>query len=146
MTKLHIVFKNCDNVVVYNSNSGSSKTKERKVAFKEALEEALKSVKSLQYKYSGNPTISDVGTNIETIKPNEIVNQNSLFAQPIVNGFQLVDTTPKVILKMFKTSQSDVFIADREGVHGLVLKKNENWFFEFYQNNKLVSEQLVIKF
>ena len=146
LTKLHIVFKNCDNVVVYKSNLGSSKTKERNVAYKEALEEALKSVKSLQYKYSGNPTISDVGANTENIKPNEIVNQNSLFAQPIVNGFQLVDTTPKVILKMFKTSQSDVFIADREGVHGLVIKKNENWFFEFYQNNKLVSEQLVIKF
>ncbi len=143
LTKLHIVFKNCDNVVVYKSVTGSSKTKERKVAFKEALEEALKSVQALQYKYSGTSTNSSL---TQTINPTEITSQNALFAQPISNGFQLVDTTPKVILKMYKTSQPDIFIANREGVNGLVVKKNGNWFFEFYQKDQLVSEQLAIKF
>ncbi|MDD3003546.1 hypothetical protein [Flavobacterium sp.] len=143
LTKLHIVFKNCDNVVVYKSVTGSSKTKERKVAFKEALEEALKSVQALQYKYSGTSTNSSL---TQTINPTEITSQNALFAQPISNGFQLVDTTPKVILKMYKTSQTDIFIANREGVNGLVVKKNGNWFFEFYQKDQLVSEQLAIKF
>jgi hypothetical protein len=38
-----------------------------------------------------------------------------LYAQPIVNGFQLVNSTPKVV-KVFKTSSPTCLIAMRESI------------------------------
>jgi hypothetical protein len=39
-----------------------------------------------------------------------------LYAQPIVNGFQLVNSTPKVVMKVFKTSSPTCLIAMRESI------------------------------
>lgn len=72
--------------------------------------------------------------------------RNQLFAQPISNGYQLVDTTPKVVLKMYKTSQPDSYTAVSDTKNGVVFKKGNEWFFEYYLNDKLVSEKLDIKF
>jgi hypothetical protein len=69
-----------------------------------------------------------------------------LFAQPVANGYQLVDTTPKVVLKMYRTSQTDSYTAVSDTKNGVVFKKGEEWIFEYYQNDQLVSEKLNIKF
>jgi hypothetical protein len=70
----------------------------------------------------------------------------TLYAQPTPNGYQLVDTTPKKILTLLKTSVQDYFIADAGGSNGIVFKRNGEWFFERYEDNKLVSQKLNIKF
>ena len=69
-----------------------------------------------------------------------------LFAQPTTNGFQVVNNEPKVILRLFNTSQKNVFIAERETIKGVVILKNGQWFFEYYENAKLVSESWNLKF
>ncbi len=69
-----------------------------------------------------------------------------LYAQAIANGYQLVDSTPKITLKMYKTSQANVFIASGEAANGLVLKKGDKWFFEYYEGDKLMGQELNIKF
>lgn len=53
LTKLHILFKDCNNAVVYQSVTGTSKEKNRNNAFNEALAGALVSVKELNYEFSG---------------------------------------------------------------------------------------------
>lgn len=150
VTKLYIVFKDCNNKIVYQSELGTSRIKARKDAYTEALENALKSVKALNYKFSGeNATqIGEVVQDEKTVvlPKTELVSENALFAQPITNGFQLIDTTPKVLLKMFRTSQADYFIANAENKNGVVFKNGNNWIFEYYLNNKLMSEKLMIKF
>ncbi len=70
----------------------------------------------------------------------------TLYAQPTPNGYQLVDTTPKKIITLLKTSVQDYFIADAGGKNGIVFKRNGEWFFERYEDNKLVSQKLDIKF
>jgi len=154
ITKLEITFTDCNNKVVFTSEVGKSKEKDRKKAYTEALNEAFESVKALNYKYNGTQLASTGATKpvvataqpVEVIKHDVIVNPNQLFAQPIANGFQLVDTTPKLILKMFKTSQADYYTAVSDTKNGVVFKKNNEWFFEYYENDKLVSEKLDIKF
>ena len=150
MTKLYIEFKDCNNTVIFKSAMGSSRTKERKIAYNEAMEKALLSVKNLNYKFEGKKIENSAEiTNTQvsnSIEKTQVVNENSLFAQPITNGYQLVDTTPKVVLKMFKTSQPDYYTATSDSKNGIVFKKNNEWFFEYYVNEKLVSEKLSIKF
>ncbi|URM37409.1 hypothetical protein [Flavobacterium anhuiense] len=50
-------------------------------------------------------------------------------------------------MKLFKTSQPNVYIASKDNVQGsLILKEDGQWYFESYQNDKLVSEKIVVKF
>ena len=80
------------------------------------------------------------------VKPSAGELTGTLYAQPTPNGYQLVDTTPKKILTLLKTSVQDYFIADAGGNSGIVFKRNGEWFFERYEDNKLVSQKLDIKF
>jgi hypothetical protein len=60
----------------------------------------------------------------------------------------LIDTTPKKVLTLLKTSLQDCFLTET-GVgasNGIVFKKNGEWFFEYYKEGTLVSQKLEIKF
>jgi hypothetical protein len=76
--------------------------------------------------------------------PGEIT--GTLYAQAISNGYQLIDTSPKKVLTLLKTSMEDIYMADAGGTNGVVFKKNGEWFWEYYKENKLVSQKLEIKF
>lgn len=150
-TKLQITLKDCQNNIVFQGEPAVTKEKDFKKAYEIVLNEAFKSFYELGYKYNGNNVsqsevkkTTDVA--VQTTTQEIIVNSDQLFAQPISNGFQLVDTAPKVVLKIFKTSQADYYTAVSDSKNGVVFKKNNEWFFEYYQNDKLVSEKLDIKF
>jgi len=70
----------------------------------------------------------------------------ALYAQETANGYQLIDTTPKKVLTLLKTSMQDYFIAEDGAANGVVFKRNGEWFFERYISSKLVSQKLQIKF
>lgn len=69
-----------------------------------------------------------------------------LYAQELPNGYQLVDSTPKIRMKLFKSSSPKVYIAESGTINGVVYTENGQWFFEYYNANELVTEQLNIKF
>ena len=161
VTKLIIQFKDCFGQVVFTSEAGKSREKEYEVAYKEALDNAFKSVYALHYKYSGNPVANSktsapvkaavattmVATPIATASSPDLKDPNLLYAQPTESGYQLIDKTPKVVMKLLKTSQPNVYIAIKDNVQGsLILKEDGQWYFESYQNDKLVSEKIVVKF
>jgi hypothetical protein len=37
-------------------------------------------------------------------------------------------------------------IAIRDADQGVLIARNEQWFFEYYQNDKLISEEINVKF
>lgn len=61
----------------------------------------------------------------------------------IQNGFAVLDASQKVILQIYKTSVQDVFIADKFGKKGVFYKKDNKWYLEYYDNDKLVNEEFV---
>ena len=168
VTKLFVEFKDCYGKVVYTSEIGKSKEKDYEVAYRESLNIAFMSVNALHYKYSGNAVASTykspastaaptgavvaasttAATNMVVVAPSpDLKDPNLLYAQPTESGYQLIDKTPKVVMKLLKTSQTNVFIAIKDNVQGsLILKEDGNWYFESYQNDKLVSEKIVVKF
>jgi hypothetical protein len=77
---------------------------------------------------------------------NASVNAEIYYAQPNNFGYQLVDSTPKIVLFLMKTSREDVFIGVRNEIKGVVYASNNQWYFEYYLDNELVSEKLKIKF
>ncbi|MEN2400247.1 hypothetical protein GKZ90_0010690 [Flavobacterium sp. MC2016-06] len=157
ITKLFVELKDCFGKVVYTSEMGKSKEKEYDAAYREALDGAFKSVNDLHYVYSGKSpnvgtkfstaaTTAAVTTTVVSTPVADVSDPNLLFAQPTENGYQLIDKTPKVVMKLLKTSRPDSFIAIKEGVQGTLNAKDNQWFFEYYQNDKLVSEKVSVKF
>jgi hypothetical protein len=162
-TKLHVVFKDCNEKIIFQSATGISKEKDFQLAYTEALNKAFVSVFALNHKYNGTgvantqqvittvavpvtvpvaiPSKGSIDTNnIDKNKP------NLFYAQPISNGFQLVDSSPKVVMKVFKTSNVNCYIAVRGSIQGVLIAKDNQWFFEYYQNDILVSEKIEVKF
>ncbi|WP_133067269.1 hypothetical protein [Flagellimonas pacifica] len=76
----------------------------------------------------------------------ESVVSRLLYAQPIENGYQLVDSTPKVVLKIVETSVENIFLVDFKGKNGVVFKKEDKWFLEYTENGEKKLEELNIKF
>jgi hypothetical protein len=157
ITKLFVTFKDCSGKVVFKSEIGKSREKDFELAYKEALNQAFESVYALQYKYNGSannqksemvtPTIVPVAAVAVNI-PNTSAEPDgtALFAQPIKNGFQLVDTTPKVVMKAYKTTNPSIYIASKENTQGVMILKENQWFFEYYEKDTLMSEKITVKF
>lgn len=151
-TKLTVVLKDCKGKVLFTSKEGVNKEKEYKVSYNLALREALNSMKSIQYKYAGDKLAEEKTVVQETkveVQNQSLNSENSvssqLFAQPITNGFQLINAEPKVIYKIFKTSVKDLYLATKGNLQGILISKNNEWFFEYYQNEKLLSEKVEVK-
>ncbi|UNZ00395.1 hypothetical protein MQE36_08655 [Zhouia spongiae] len=174
-TKLKVVLKDCGDRIVYTSEEGKSKIKEYQGAYHEALRGAFKSLKALNYAYQPKEGESVVEvrntpaaqlTPARTVeKPAEIVREveasaatvvtnaklsesdlGTLYAQPIANGYQLVDMTPQVVMFLKATSQQNMFIAQRGALSGTVYQDAGKWYFEYYDGGKLMKEELKIKF
>lgn len=161
-TTVYVLIKDCNGKELYRSERGRSKIKEFEKSYREAIREAAISLASINYKYVGDEAagqyfgaavadapraaVAPSAPASVPVSKEEVVSQNTLFAQPIANGYQLVDSTPKVVLKMYRTSQPDSYSASGDGKNGVVFKKGNDWFFEYYVNDKLVSEKLSIKF
>lgn len=147
-TKLVVVFRDCNNVEINRSDVGVSKTKEYKNAYPEALNDAFKSLLAFGYNYNGTVYKPESAKKVETpkssVEPEDT--PNMLFAQPIPNGYQLVDKTPKVVFKIFKTSHPDYFTVQSDAINGALIRKNNEWVLEYYKDDKPVSEKLLIKF
>ncbi|MGV9004255.1 hypothetical protein [Flavobacterium sp.] len=165
-TKVKLVLKDCQDKVVFETELGTSRAKDYAKAYNEAFRDAAKSFETLNYKYNGSnktvlakkPTVtaqtnvtSEVFKSSETAvplnrNPTNTMANGHFYAQPIENGFQLVNTEPKVIYTLYNTSIPDFFIATKGEQQGVFFKKADNWYFEYYQSNTLYSENVGVKF
>ena len=149
-TKLKVILKDCKNNILFTSAEGKSKEKDYRVAYNQALRNAFISFDSLHYKYT--PTAETISVIPETVVVTSAsivpisTSSEVFFAQPIANGFQLVDSTPKVVMKIFNTSNKNCFLAEKGTIKGVLLSNENQWFFEYYHEGKLISEKVNVKF
>lgn len=97
---------------------------------------------------SNEPITSEFKKGEADLKNNTIEKSISgvLYAQELPNGFQLVDSAPKIQLKIYKSSMPNVYLAKADDKDGLVYTSDGKWFFEYYNNGSMVVEELNIKF
>lgn len=76
----------------------------------------------------------------------EIVEESSnvLYAQPIENGYQVVDTTPKIVMILLETGKTNVYIV--KGQNAMVYKEDGTWYLSKNEGDKVSVEPLNIKF
>jgi len=162
VTNLTLLLKDCQGNVIFKSKEGKSREKEFMAAYNLALRDAFTTLNDTEYKYDGTvftqsqqatvataPVTAAVPTPTPVTAPATAVTAESagtLYAQATPNGYQLIDTTPKKVFTLLKTSMQDYFIAEDGISNGVVFKKNGEWYFECYKDGKLVSQKLQIKF
>lgn len=167
-TNLTLVLKDCQGNIVFKSKEGKSREKEFNTSYNMALRDAFSSLKDEPYTYNGTthtraaveqtmpaapavaapPAVAPAPVTSTPVPATPAVKDaaGTLYAQAIGNGYQLIDTSPKIVLTLLKTSVQDFFIAENGAQHGVVVKKNGDWYFEHYKDNQLVAEKLLIKF
>lgn len=168
-TNLTLVLKDCQGNIIFKSKEGKSREKEFNTSYNMALRDAFASLKDEPYTYNGTthtrtevvatpapapaaaapvPAPVPVASAPAPAPATPAVKDaaGTLYAQAIANGYQLIDTAPKIVLTLLKTSVQDCFIAENGAVHGVVVKRNGDWYFEHYKDNQLVAEKLLIKF
>ncbi|WP_188316146.1 hypothetical protein [Chitinophaga agrisoli] len=167
VTNLTLLLKDCQGTVIFKSKEGKSREKEFITAYQFALRDAFTSLNDVPYKYDSTAAVATQQAAPAPAVPaapapalvaapvtpaatpaaatvTEIA--GTLYAQPTANGYQLIDTTPKKVLTLFKTSIPDHYIAGDSASNGIVFKRDGAWIFEYYKDDKLVSRQLQIKF
>ena len=98
---------------------------------------------------SNEPVVSKIVKAEEPTKEMMVEDKNDLnilYAQEIPNGFQLVDNTPKIRLKLFRTSMPDVYTVKHDKDNGVVYKKDGKWYMEYFFGDTLKTEELNIRF
>lgn len=153
-TKFHIELKDCSGNLVYKSETGYTKEKDTEMAYSDALKKAFVSVNNLHYKYEKSSVASPIvevksevaPTVVSTVPVIEKSTSNTVYAQATATGYQLVDASPKVVYKLYATSRTDLFIAIKGNNQGVLIQKDNQWFFEYYESNTLVSEKVAVKF
>lgn len=173
ITKLHVILKNCTDQIIFEGPNGESREKKYEVAYNYALREAFLYVKALNYKYEPikeDATVTSITTtpeisvaSVETpvvanntieevsnpeITPVNVTTSSSdsevLYAQAINNGYQLVDSTPKVVYVLIFSGKKDFYMV--KGKDATVYKLNDNWVIAETIGDDLQVKTLNIKF
>lgn len=157
VTKLVVEFKDCNNQVVYKSKIGKSRKKEFKEAYHKAIRDAFTDPVITRYKFNEKEVvktnvISSQKTKVKQgrlkegtpVKKVIVESDYTIYAQSTSNGFQLVDSSPKIVYTILRTSTKDVFII--KGKNGVIYLKNSKWIAEFYEDGQLIQKELQIKF
>ncbi|MCO5725216.1 hypothetical protein [Robiginitalea marina] len=176
-TKVRLVLMDCQGRVVFETQEGKSREKDYKLSYREAISEAFSSLQGIAYAYTPpeekretvevvagvRETPAPVGDALEVPPSPEVVvavvpvpsqetpeigeEAELLYAQPVENGYQLVDSLPSVRMKLLNTSRPDTFIAMVDGVaQGMVYNKEGQWWHEFYLEGRPQLRKLRIKF
>ncbi len=150
ITKINFELKDCANKIIYTSIQGSSREKEYQKSYNESFRMALVTMKG-QLNFTNTSTGNAI-IEKETVTATPIavesknIPKEGLTAIAIQNGYKLVDSVPIVIYELLATSIENVFTAKKGTISGTFLKKNTGWYFEYYQNDQLVSEKVEVKF
>ncbi len=87
-----------------------------------------------------SPTKEKIETNVETKE----LKSDVLYAQSLDNGFQIVDSTPKVVMILYPTGAKDVFtVKDKNAI---VFKKENQWIYSENDGEVVKETVLNIKF
>ena len=158
VTRITVVIRDCKNNVLVTSNEGTSKVKDYDRAYTQSLRSALTSLKGKLNLKPESEFIENEGKSLPKKpsvldslipEPKKIIegDKNLLYALPTEYGFKLVNATPSVIFELQKTSIADLFLAERGMMdNGIFYKKEDIWYYEYYNKEKLVIEKVEVKF
>lgn len=172
-TKLEISLNDCYDTNVMTSKIGESRLKQFDKAYTQALRDAFETFKNMDYKYVEQAVVTENPREekqqvSKTIKVDEkeevaiietkskektkevklelpkVTTTELYYAQAILNGFQIVNSEPRVVMILLTTSAKNVFIVKDK--NAIVYKKNDKWIYSENDGTTTSDKALNIKF
>ena len=174
-TGVVFALKDCYGNTLFESERAVSKIKDYEASYQQAIRKAFEEVTALEYAYepsAKNPVaatpvapvqpeanipaqegvvaaaavaVEEKTADTTTVQASELTDIPVLYAQPLGDGYQLVDTTPALRFKIRKTSREDTYTII--GGDGLLYRQdNGTWVAEYYLDGNLIKEVFQIKF
>lgn len=160
-TKVAIEFTDCFNKLVYTSQEGESKIKDYKKSYQEAIRNSENTMKDVFYEDLPKSMIvqqhqkKSVASKVVlpftvskkttlTSKKETSTQENTLHAQPIKNGFQLINSASVVVFLIRNTNVKDFYLIKDK--NGMFYKSDRNWIAAFYQKDAFVEQIFQVKF
>jgi hypothetical protein len=141
---LRLELKDCSDQLVFSSDEGTSRLKDYKKSYHEALRNLHRTMKDVRYKpelYKG----LGINKNQVLIKNIALVNEtNTLSARAMENGFELMKADSIIVFSVLNTALENLFVV--QGKNGILYKKDAFWILEYYDGNKRIIEQYEIRF
>lgn len=137
LTKVKLQIKDCQNNLLFETSEVKSKEKNVQAGYLEAIQLLTPELKKFK------PTIIQK-KEVVVLEPLTITSTSTTLKHQLIqitNGFIIFDASQKVVLQIYKTTNPNVFIADRFGVKGVFTKVEDKGFFEYYLNDKLIIEE-----
>ena len=149
ITKLKITIKDCKGTILATSEQGTSKEKEYRVAYNEALRMAFDNF-SLLKTHQFQPSQKSLGLIGEPIQKEIAQGQIVEKKYNVIateTGYNLIAVASDYkLFQLFKTTSNDIYLAKRDFISGVLLKRDSSWFFEYYEGTVLKSELINITF
>jgi len=145
ITELQVEFKDCRGKILYTTDVGKSNEKNIAKSYNEALLATLKTFDKAKYAYSGKTYFDEEAQ--EKIKNRDVENVSVEVVKKEINEsyVRVLNKTNQKELLLYKTSNPNVFLSIYSGRNGIVVSKENNWFFEYIDGDKTASEKLDIK-
>lgn len=154
-TKLEIILKDCDGNAVKGSKIGESRLKKYDRAYNEALRMAFETFEDLdktdRIEIKDEETPLDVKLdNNEQEKINfehgqiNVDESEILYAQPLNDGYKLVNSEPKVVMILIITDAEHVYMVKDK--NAIVFKENDTWIYYESNGDLKTRKELSIKF
>ena len=163
VTELQVEFKDCKNKVLYVTDLGKSNDKNIAKSYNIALQATLKTFNKANYKYSGKTYFDEEAD--EKIKSRDVENVSQEVTKVIKSekevtyekvgkpskqennqsSIKVINKTNQKELILYKTSNPNIYLANYNGINGIVMSKENVWFFEYTDGDKTISERLDIK-
>ncbi len=151
-----ILARSISNNVILNevNKEEASKAKEEIVRLQEEIK-TLKETKDKQVEAVEIPEVKEVievpivkeeviGIVEESKQETKEKVLETLYAQPIDKGFQVVDSTPKVVMTLLETTKANTFIVKDK--NAIVYKEDGFWYLSKNDGNTVTTERLNINF
>jgi len=160
-TKLEVQFINCKKEVVFRSAIGTSKEKDFKMAYHQAIRAAFDSMEVLNYNYEESAAIN-ISAPIETsttvlpkpsvqtpsapivvasVDPVDLPELPKTLIVSTAYGYDITDANGRVLYSIYQTMEEGIFIIDK--LPGIAYKRGKRWVREYVLEKKMVIEPLA---
>lgn len=144
-TKLQLQFKDCKNNILFTTDVGESRTKDRAKSYSEALLLTLKTFDKAKYKYSGKTYFDEEAQEMLKARDVENVSLEVVKTEKNESFVRVINQMNQKEIILYKTSQPNVYLSTYNGRNGIVFSRGNDWVFEYIDGDKTTSEKVQIK-
>ncbi|MFK6999656.1 hypothetical protein V3470_01745 [Flavobacterium oreochromis] len=145
-TKIKFEFKDCRGNLLFTTDLGESREKDIATAYNLATIQALNSFSKSNYKFSGKDFDEEIIQAKLKEMNKEVITETKVITEKTELYYKVIDKITNENLVLYKTANPLVFLTVFKNRNGIVIQKEQNFFFEFIDGEKVLSEKIDIKF